>query len=360
MKSKLFSRKSFKFWGLAIILLVIYCWHFQGATKKLKREVIIPVLAYHHVKKNPDTSFAVSPQMLERHLSYLRDNGFQAVSLDELYAFLKNHGKLPPKPIMLTFDDGWENVLRNAVPLLKKYGFKASFFIYPSVICAGDTHFMSLDELRNLEKEGFDVQSHTWSHLYFEKECESKPKADYLNLIRKELNKSRNWLEKKLNKKIEYLAYPYGYYDNDLERCAATAGYKLMLTTSPGVNDKYAPPGKIRRQTVCREDTFRDFVDMVEAKALKIKENCPADGACVKSDSISIFAVLSKSNVFDPSTLKLKIDLKNGETFFDPGTRRVSARPCKKLSRGFHCVFLKASDKNNRILETSWSFVVRK
>ncbi|MBE8375341.1 polysaccharide deacetylase family protein, partial [Leptospira borgpetersenii serovar Hardjo-bovis] len=126
----------------------------------------IPVLCYHHLapEGGPMRGYNLHPNHLEEQFKFLKATGYKTVRLDQFYAYInsKKTSDFPDKPILLTFDDGSKTHLEFLVPLLKKYGFTACIFIYPSIISSGKKYYMTWEELkRELDSGVLDLGAHT-------------------------------------------------------------------------------------------------------------------------------------------------------------------------------------------------------
>ncbi len=194
-------------------------------------EVKVPILTYHHVRDvllvadRSDIEFSVSPKSLEEQLSYLHDKGFQTLSLNDLAASFENREPLPPKSVILTFDDGFRDFYTNAFPLLKKYNMRAvSFYVVGYSKFPG---YMDTQMLREIHNSGLvDVQAHSMSHLMLTKLTPEEQRS--------EIFESKRILEEILSKKVNYFAYPYGDFDQNIINLVREAGYKLAFGTLPG------------------------------------------------------------------------------------------------------------------------------
>jgi peptidoglycan/xylan/chitin deacetylase (PgdA/CDA1 family) len=142
---------------------------------------------------------------------------------------------LPSKPVLITFDDGRHNQLDYAVPILKKYGFSATFFVCKKWVTGGTKVFMNADEIRQLVADGYDVESHTNSHTFLLKSRSEQPEWMYKRLWG-ETNGMKVWLEKITGKPVTALAYPGGAYDKYTPGLAKMAGYTTAFTTDSGLN----------------------------------------------------------------------------------------------------------------------------
>ena len=132
------------------------------------KKIKIPILMYHEVQKNLSTnsssyqmtpSYYVCESLFEEQLCTLADNGYTTLHFDDV-----QHIPLTSKNkyVIITFDDGWHGNYSYALPLLKKYGFKATFFITLSLV--GRNPYMSWQELNELLRNGMSVQSHAVTH----------------------------------------------------------------------------------------------------------------------------------------------------------------------------------------------------
>ena len=189
-----------------------------------KVEYQVPVLVYHsfgpavsNKESKTATHYRVTEKMFEEQMKYLQANGYHPISFASYVESLKNSTKLPDKAIVLSFDDGWKTQYQYAVPILEKYKFTATFFIISNYTNNNYKAYMSWDNLKDLVKNGFDIESHTKTHPILTK-LDSKKLSD-------ELVGSKKILEDKLGIKVSALAYP-NYMENIKVRDAVkSAGY---------------------------------------------------------------------------------------------------------------------------------------
>lgn len=182
----------------------------------------VPVLMYHSVADGTTNPVVIAPAKLDEELKYLKDNGYYTISLDDLYAYFTNNTPIPEKAVVLTFDDGYKDNYTNMFPILKKYGFKATVFVITSYINKLPGYLTS-KQLKEMQAYGVDIESHTVDH----KPLNTLTKAQQLV----ELADSKAFIEKLLNKKVNYIAYPDGSYNKDTVECAKEAGYTMAFTT---------------------------------------------------------------------------------------------------------------------------------
>lgn len=189
----------------------------------------VPILMYHHVGELDGSDsvardLTVSREDFIKQVKLLKNLGYQTVSLAEVYAALENGNQLPPKPIVFTFDDGYQDVFDNAVPVLLANGYIGSFAIATELLGRPTyAEWADVIEARNL---GMEIVSHSENHLDLTSKIYSE--AD----LEREIVGSKKLLEEKLNTKIEFFVYPYGKQNLHVEELVARAGYKMALTTA--------------------------------------------------------------------------------------------------------------------------------
>ncbi len=193
---------------------------------------VVPILIYHSIRPyvHSDTKgsrrWIATPQTLESELSWLRENGYTSVTFDALTASVSRGAPLPPRPVIISFDDDWQSQYDNAVPLLRKYGFTATFFVW--VRAVGRAHHMTWDEIRELDAQGMEIGCHTLTHLIL-----TKLKSDVQ--LRHEIVAAKDLIEAHIGHPVTSLAYPFGQYDERVVEAACEAGFTSARSTWPGV-----------------------------------------------------------------------------------------------------------------------------
>ncbi|WP_376793842.1 polysaccharide deacetylase family protein [Thermogemmatispora sp.] len=212
------------------------------------RSVAVPILMYHHVSPAPthnllDFSLTVTPRNFAAQLDYLKAHGYHTITFNQLFNALYFEAPLPPHPIILTFDDGYEDVYRYAVPLLQAHGFSGMFYIITGAV--GDPGYMSWSQVRDLLAQGMQVGSHTVHHISLGWIIIGNPQ-----LTQQELQTSQASLQQHLGVPIQQFCYPSGEpfrHGTPLEQERITAllaadGY-VGATTDPG------PTGWLQQST---------------------------------------------------------------------------------------------------------------
>lgn len=185
----------------------------------------IPVLLYHRVGPESD-ELTVPPERLQQDLEFLRREGYSALSLEQVkqYAQKNHNASFPSKPVVITFDDGYQDNYTNAFPILQKYSMKASFYIITGLV--GQPDRLTVSQIREMAKAGMDFGSHTITHRLLAELSHAEAVT--------ELTTSKTELEQMLGKKVDFVAYPGGSYTPDVLSIARHAGYDGGFSVRPG------------------------------------------------------------------------------------------------------------------------------
>lgn len=237
------------------------------------RGVNIPIILYHNLNPNHADSMTMTPQKFEADLKRLKDNGFTFIPLKEAVAYLQGKlTKLPAKPVVLTVDDGWESVYTYMYPIIKKFNIPATLFIYPQSI-SSSKHFLSWNQLTELKNTGlFDIESHTYSHPNFKLAQRKLSPAAYERFVQKELLSSKKILEEKMGTKVTLLAWPFGIYNDYLEREATRAGYDMAFTIGYRMSNRTFKPMEQPRYMIVdqlADQTYKIILTSVASNSVK-------------------------------------------------------------------------------------------
>lgn len=242
------------------------------ATARADEKINIPILCYHNFNPTKPGSMNLTPARFEEQMKWLKANGFTPISLKEAVEYLQGtRTTLPPKPFVVTADDGWQSQYIYLVPLAKKYNIPVTFFIYPETISNGK-NAMTWEELKELQSNAlFDIQSHTYWHPNFKQEKKKLSPTNYEKFVNDQLTKSKQVLEEKMGTKITLLAWPFGIYDPYLEQAAAKAGYTMAFSIDyRGANKNFRPEAQPRFMIIQSESmqTFANILNSVSARRL--------------------------------------------------------------------------------------------
>jgi len=251
---------------VASLALLALC--FCGAAPAADEDVSVPVLNYHRFGPSVADSMTVTNKVFEAQLKWLKDNGYTVIPLRTLVNYLRGSGPPPPpKSVVITVDDAHKTVYSDMLPLVRKYNIPVTLFIYPSCI-SNASYAMTWEQLQALQKTGlFDMQSHTFWHPNFKKDKKKLKPEEYQKLMDSQFKKSKAILEKKFGTTVDLLAWPFGIYDDELEKEAAKAGYVVAFSIDRRHASKAEKLMAQPRYLMSNGDGTKNFAAIIEGRA---------------------------------------------------------------------------------------------
>jgi len=208
----------------------------------------VPILAYHSVDEE-NSPISTPTRLFRMQMEYLKENKINVMSLKELYSTLSLPDPLPRNSVVITFDDGFKGVFDNAFPVLREFGFPATVFAvtdfvgrqmgWERVDGIPAYHLCSWAELRAMDSDCIDVQSHGGTHSFLSELDE--------DVIASEVKRSIEAIERHLDKKVEFFAYPYGDYNNKVIKVLKECGIVGAVASTFGKIRKTQDPYSLKR-----------------------------------------------------------------------------------------------------------------
>ena len=219
------------------------------------RSLHVPILLYHHIgDPDPDRSdrYTIRVASFEQQMRSLKAWGYTTITLANLISAMENGDPLPPRPVIITFDDGYQDVFTNAFPILDALDYDATVFIIGRQM--GLKGYLGNSELKELAAQGWQVGNHTYNHHSL--------RSAGINL-ELEIETSRTDLEKALAVPVCYFSFPYGLTSQYVARQVVEAGY----TAAVGLGGSYVHSPKTRfylsRIEIRPETSALDFMELL-------------------------------------------------------------------------------------------------
>lgn len=235
----------------------------------------IPVITYHKISSQKEFGLTtISPKNFQKQMQLLADIGYQAITFKQY----DSDQNLPDKPIIISFDDTYRSVYKNAFPIMKEFNFLGLLLIISDYIDKKNDweaysiqrqyYHANKDEIAEMLEYGFEIGSHSKTHKYL----------PYLNSIKigTELNESKIILEKTFDTNIYTCCYPYGGYNAKVIKVAEDSGYKygmgnLKLTSQLNMNRLC-----LQRRSIYSTDSISTFYNKVNTPS-KLNLNLAAE-----------------------------------------------------------------------------------
>lgn len=340
------------------------------------------VLCYHRFVHHPDghekletAEYQMPVDEFKWQMQYLKDNGYQPISDQQLMDYWFQGKPLPLKPVLITFDDGFRTVYRDAFPVVKSFGYPSILFLYTQFIEYGEaalrrqiesqkkpkvklgTEALKDDDILAMEKDGMVVESHTTHHLNLALEGEKRDRAAYERLLQAEYGNPLAFIEGKFGHRPQMLAYPYGVYNPAILKAVRAAGYKLAFTVNPGPNDRTVDPLKLKRNLVLYPISHGHFTDIFKDRVLHLKGLVPGDGDVIDTTRPLIQAEIRDPVV--PRSVRLQLGNRVLAVRFNPRTGGFRHQVTEPLAQGGHILTLKARDVKGVDRVYNWYFRIK-
>src|SRR2546421_4929342 len=343
------------------------------------------IFCYHRlVDKIRYPGTEITPAAFEAQMKELKDKGVTVISMQDLLAWKRGEKNIPPRCAVITFDDGWKSQYEVAWPILKKFGYPVTMFIYTEGVCGGSLgggEAITWEQLADMRDNGVDIQAHTATHqdlreghtvMVIEPGGKRTRKkltgADYEKWVQNEVVGCKELLEQRLGIKVNCFAVPFGNYNEHVKELARNAGYEAMFTVYGQPITFTSPMDSIGRYAIeaNKPKVFADAVSMIGASSgggtavaqigAKDLTTQPADGETVRTALPLIKANLGSIGQIEPGSVQMRVSgLGLVPVNFDPKTGMVSYQVPQKL-RDKTCTVIVSAKSAGKKVETHWTF----
>ncbi|PYK44753.1 MAG: hypothetical protein DME53_07255 [Verrucomicrobia bacterium] len=343
------------------------------------------IFCYHRlVDKVRYPGTEITPAAFEAQMKELKDKGVTVISMQDLLAWKRGEKNIPPRCAVITFDDGWKSQYEVAWPILKKFGYPVTMFIYTEGVRGGSLgggEAITWEQLADMRDNGVDIQAHTATHqdlreghtvMVIEPGGKRTKKkltgADYEKWVQNEVVGCKELLEQRLGIKVNCFAVPFGNYNEHVKELARNAGYEAMFTVYGQPITFTSPMDSIGRYAIeaNKPKVFADAVSMIGASSgggtavaevgAKDLMTQPADGETVHTALPLIKANLGSIGQIEPGSVQMRVSgLGLVPVSFDPKTGMVSYQVPQKL-RDKTCTVIVSAKSAGKKVETHWTF----
>ncbi len=226
----------------------------------------VPVLLYHHLVPAADgrNSAIISIDEFKEQMAWLSKHGYTAIRVEDLDAWLKGEAPLPPRPVLITFDDGYRSTYEHAYPILRHYGMRAAIFMITSLTGrTGTLSYLTAGQMQAMENSGLiEIQAHTHDGHWT---IDGQPKliAWSPEEIRADLARLRRAFADMGLPEPTAFAYPYGAYDDEVLRALEAESIALGFTVKRGYVRRGDPPLELKRLIILPGTSVCRFAELV-------------------------------------------------------------------------------------------------
>jgi peptidoglycan/xylan/chitin deacetylase (PgdA/CDA1 family) len=218
--------------------------------------ITLPILMYHYIRQPPPMradwlgyKLSVSPADFTAQVDSLWANGYHPVDFNDVRAYFGGKQPLPPKPVVITFDDGYADLFTTAYPILARHRFKAVAYIVSGFV--GRPGYVTADQVVQLDHSGVEIGSHTVDHPDLARSSAGS--------TRRQLVDSKQWLEHLVGHSVLDFAYPSGKFNPQVVAEVQRAGYDTAVTTVDSVEHTFGDRYMWTRIRVGGGESMADF-----------------------------------------------------------------------------------------------------
>jgi peptidoglycan/xylan/chitin deacetylase (PgdA/CDA1 family) len=335
-------------------------------------------LCYHRFEEKPKDSLAVTPAAFEAQMQSLKEAGFTVIPMQDFLAWRRGEKSIPDKSCLISIDDGFRSGYDVAWPILKKFGYPFTMFIYTSFVKGGPLAgggSLSWAELAEMRDAGVDIQSHTVNHqsLRLKKGKFQNQFATYEEWLQSEIAGSKHQLESRLGISVGVLAYPYGIHSEQVRAMALAAGYEAAFTTYGQRLTYHSPADQLGRYAIehNKPKIFNDALAMIgggggmaESSSTPVSGQIaavgmvtvPMEGEVVHELKPAIKANLAAMGEVEPGTVEIRVSgVGPVPVKYDPATKLAVGTLLQPLKDRQVTVILSALLRGKKV-EVRWNF----
>src|SRR5213593_678830 len=343
------------------------------------------IFCYHRlVDKIRYPGTEITPAAFEAQMKELKDRGITVISMQDLLAWKRGEKNIPPRCAVITFDDGWKSQYEVAWPIMKKFGYPFTMFLYCEGVAGGSLgggQSITWEQLADMRDNGVDIGAHSATHqdvreghtvMVIEPGGKRTKKkltgADYEKWVQNEVVGCKELLEQRLGIKVNCFAVPFGNYNEHVKELARNAGYEAMFTVYGQPITFTSPMDALGRYAIeaNKPKVFEDAVKMIGASTsggapvaeigAKDLATQPADGETVRTALPLIKANLSGIGQIDPGSVQMRVSgLGVVPATYDPKSGTVSYQVTQNL-RGTSCTVIVSAKAEGKKVEAHWTF----
>jgi peptidoglycan/xylan/chitin deacetylase (PgdA/CDA1 family) len=361
-----------------------------AASPKITKPVVdqtaqVIIFCYHRlVDKVRYPGTEITPAAFEAQMTELKDRGITVIPMQDLLAWKRGEKNIPPRCAVVSFDDGWKSQYEVAWPIMKKYGYPFTMFIYTEGVRGGSLgggEAITWEQLADMRDNGVDIEAHSETHQDLReghnimlvaaggKRTRTKLVGpQYEQWMQNEVVGSKQLLEQRLGIKVNCFAVPFGNYNEHVKEIARNTGYEAMFTVYGQPITFTSPLDSLGRYAIeaNKPKVFEDAVKMIATSSgggaavaevgAKDLATHPADGETVRTALPLIKANLSAIGAIEPGSVQMRVSgLGVVPASYDPKSGTVAYQVTQKLREKSCSVFVSAKSAGKKV-EAHWTF----
>ena len=345
------------------------------------RDASVIILCYHRFE-DIKSAMSTKPEDFEKEMQALKDSGFTVISMQDFLAWRRDEKQIPTKSALITIDDGYVSAYDAAWPILKKFDYPFTMFVYIGYVNSGGKS-ISWDQLAEMRDAGVEIGCHSYTHQNLKGRgpravADIQRLGGYDQWLQREIAESKKVIEDRLGIKVSAFAYPEGVYNEKAREVVKAAGYEVAFVTY-GQRNTFSSPvfDLIGRYAIeaGKPKTFETALAMigggmgpgmtmaaaapaaVTQPAFSPLETVPAEGATVSDPKPLIKAVLTSMGALEADSVQMRISgFGLVPAKYDAGTQTISFQPTTQPLRDKEYTVIISGKANGKRTEARWAF----
>lgn len=342
------------------------------AAPQANQDAQVIVLCYHRIEGEKGGPLSISAEQFEQELQAIKDAGIQVISMADFLAWKRGEKTIPPRAAIITIDDGYASGYSVGWPILKKFGYPFTMYVYTNFVNSGGKS-ITWQQLEEMRDDGVDIASHTLSHSDLKAGKKGKTDEEYVAWLQSEMAGSKKIIEDKLGIRVTTLAFPYGVHNETVRKVGMEAGYDALFSVYGQKIGFGSPNDQIGRYAIeaKKPEIFKTAITfgdgtapaagpVVAQMAAASMITQPKDGEVINTSTPLIKANLATFGDIDPQSVQMRLSgVGLVPSKYDPQSKNIEYQVTEKLRDPNCTVIVTAKNANgSKKLETRWSFKV--
>jgi len=350
-----------------------------GGKPAIDQNAQVIIYGYHRFVKTVHSSWTeILPENFEKQMQELKNRGIPVIPLQDLLAWKRGEKNIPPRAAVITFDDGWKSQYEVAWPILKKFNYPLTLFIYTEGVRGGKYgggEAVTWEQLAEMRDAGVDIQAHSATHQDLKKPYDRVTKKhlnpqEYQQWLEAEIGGSKQLLEQRLGIKANCFAVPFGNWNPQVKETAMRAGFEAMFTVYGQPITFRTPNDSIGRYLIeaNKPKVFTDAIAMIATSSSGSNpvaqvgatdlQSQPSNGETVRTAMPLIRANISSFGPIDANSVKMRVSgLGLVPASYDAKSSTVSYQVTQKI-RDKQCTVILEAMSGGKRMQSQWSFAI--
>jgi len=265
--------------AVSILVILISALSALGSDAEIRKDGYATILIYHKFDEPKSPSTSISSDTFIKHLDFLKENSYSVISIEELLSLMRSRSPIPPKTVVITIDDGYRSTYTVAYPILRKYGYPFTVFLYMEGV-GRFPDYLTREQIEEMREDPLvTFGNHSYSHGRLARKGSDLSDNEYLQVLKNDLVRSEKRFAELVGHRPFIYSYPYGEYNRSMMQVLKDNHYIGAFTQDTGsLNNSFNPLLIPRDPLVGGWAELKKLREFLETEPLYLKEHSPDFG----------------------------------------------------------------------------------